>query len=79
MGLPAADGNDDGNNSSPGRIKSAVSKGWAMLLARIYECLPLMCRRCGKPMKIIAFILDPPVIERILKHLGEPIGTCQRF
>ena len=23
-------------------------------------------------MRIIAFVLDPPVIERILRHLGEP-------
>ena len=26
-------------------------------------------------MKIIAFILDPPVIERILSHIGEPIES----
>ena len=44
MDLPAADGNDDG----PGRIKSAVSRGWALLLARIYECLPLLCRASPK-------------------------------
>jgi hypothetical protein len=69
MDLPAAE-DDDG---SPGRIKAAVSRGWAMLLARIYECLPLLCRTCGKPIKIIAFILDPPVIERILSHIGEPV------
>ncbi|MCP4548563.1 MAG: hypothetical protein GY835_19065, partial [bacterium] len=75
MDLTTADGDDDGNNSGPGRIKSAVSRGWALLLARIYECLPLLCRRCGKPMKIIAFILDPPVIERILSHIGEPVES----
>jgi hypothetical protein len=23
-------------------------------------------------MRIIAFVLDPPVIERILRHVGEP-------
>jgi len=45
---------------------------WAMLLARIYECRPLQCPRCGEPMRIIAFILEPPVIERILRHVGEP-------
>ncbi len=42
------------------------------MLARIYECLPLVCPRCGEPMRIIAFILDRPVIERILEHVGEP-------
>jgi len=43
-----------------------------LLLARIYECLPLSCPRCGQPMRIIAFVLDPPVIQRILGHIGEP-------
>ncbi len=35
-------------------------------IARVY------CANCGQPMRIIAFILDPPVIERILTHVGEP-------
>ena len=26
-------------------------------------------------MRIIAFILDPPVIERILTHIGEPVDA----
>ena len=41
-------------------------------MTRIYECLPLQCPSCGQPMRIIAFILEPPVIERILRHIGEP-------
>lgn len=43
-----------------------------MLLARIYEYLPLLYSQCGQPMWIIAFVLDPPVIERILGHVDEP-------
>ncbi len=43
-----------------------------LLLVRIFECLPLLCPRCGQPMRIIAFVLDPPVIERILRHIGKP-------
>jgi hypothetical protein len=45
---------------------------WAMLIARIYEVLPLLCPRCGSPMKIIAFITDPASLSRILTHLGVP-------
>jgi hypothetical protein len=30
------------------------------------------CPKCGKPMRIIAFVLERPVIERILEHIGEP-------
>ncbi len=46
-------------------IRRAAARCWALLLARIYECLPLRCERCGQPMRIIAFVLDPPVIERM--------------
>jgi hypothetical protein len=45
---------------------------WAMLIARIYEALPLRCPRCGHSMKIVAFITEPQSVWRILKHLGEP-------
>lgn len=31
---------------------------WAMLLARIYDALPLLCPRCGGAMRIIAFITN---------------------
>ena len=44
----------------------------AMLLARIYEVLPLVCPQCGGEMKIIAFIIEAVVIREILGHLGEP-------
>jgi hypothetical protein len=55
--------------SLPGKI---AARCWALLLARIFEYLPLVCPRCGEPMRLIAFILDPPVVERILGHIGEP-------
>ncbi len=45
---------------------------WALLLARIYEVLPLLCPKCGSDMRIIAFINEGPVIREILGHLGEP-------
>jgi hypothetical protein len=58
--------------ASGGRFRKTAARCWALLLARIYECLPLQCPTCGQPMRIIAFVLDPPVIERILRHVGEP-------
>ena len=33
---------------------------WAMLLARIYEALPLTCPRCRADMRIVAFITEAP-------------------
>ena len=45
---------------------------WALLLARIYEVLPLLCPQCGGEMKIVAFITGAVAIGKILNHLGEP-------
>ncbi len=55
-----------------------ASRSWALLLARIYDARPLQCPRCGSPMTILSFILDPVVIKRILDHLdleSEPPAT----
>ncbi len=60
----------DETNEPPHR--KAARYVWAMLLARIYEALPLLCPRCGGEMKIIAFITEAVVIREILGHLGEP-------
>lgn len=43
---------------------------WAQLIRRIYEVDPLTCTECGRRMRIIAFLLDPPVIRKILQHLA---------
>jgi hypothetical protein len=68
MGLQA----DDSEEEPRSKLGRAAARCWALLLVRIYECLPLLCPQCGHPMRIIAFIQDPPVIERILHHIGEP-------
>jgi len=44
---------------------------WAELLQRIFEVDPLECPACGGRMRIMAFILRPRVIDRILRHLRE--------
>jgi hypothetical protein len=58
--------------SKPKEGTRRASYVWAMLIARIYEALPLLCPRCGNPMKIVAFITDPASLSRILTHLGVP-------
>jgi hypothetical protein len=38
-----------------------------------------VCRRCGGPLRLIAGIEDPALIERILEHLGrdaEPVDPA---
>jgi len=44
---------------------------WAMLLARIYETLPLVCPLCQSQMRIIAFITEGSSVRKILECLGE--------
>jgi hypothetical protein len=43
-----------------------------MLLARLFESLPLVCPNCGADMRIIAFITEAAPVEQILLALGEP-------
>jgi len=49
----------------------ARRRTWAQLLARVYGVDALKCGRCGGRMKIISWITDAEVIERILRHRGE--------
>jgi len=43
---------------------------WARLLKRVFQIDLEHCPNCGGQLKIIAAILEAPVIERILRHLG---------
>ena len=47
-----------------------AQRRWAELLRRIYDVDPLTCPACGGPMRIVAFITERVVIERILAHLA---------
>ena len=48
----------------------AFRRNWARLIQKIYEVDPLTCAKCQGKMRIIAFIEDEEVINKILKHLG---------
>jgi hypothetical protein len=64
--LASASLDEPPRSASPARIR------WAVLLARIYEVLPLLCPACGGSMKVLAFLTDPPVLSAILLHLDLP-------
>ena len=49
---------------------SSRSRG-ARLLRRIFEVDPLLCPACGSEMKIISVIMEPNVIDGILRHLAK--------
>jgi hypothetical protein len=61
MGLPSASPPESDPPSPLSNLRRAAARCWA-----------LRCPKCGEPMRIIAFVLDQPTIERILEHIGEP-------
>ena len=53
----------------------AYSMTWAdgrpaQRLKRVFSIYIEKCEKCGGPVRIIASIEDPDVIQKILKHLG---------
>ena len=47
-----------------------VRLGWARLLKRVFDLDLEHCPNCSGELRIIAAILEQPVIEKILMHLG---------
>lgn len=45
---------------------------WARLLKRVFFVDALTCPRCNLAMVVLAFLSDPAVVGRILRHLGLP-------
>jgi len=43
---------------------------WAQLIRRVWLEDPLLCPDCGSEMQILSFITEPPVVDRILRHVG---------
>ena len=39
------------------------------MIHQVYEADPLECPKCQGPMRVIALIDDPAVVQRILEHL----------
>jgi len=48
----------------------AYSMTWAQRLKRVFAIDIEKCEKCGGPVRIIASIEDPDVIQKILNHLG---------
>jgi hypothetical protein len=57
--------------AEPAPVRDArLRSRWREIMRRVFEVDPLRCRRCGGFMVPIAVIIDPVVVERILRHLG---------
>jgi transposase len=50
-------------------LRPIPSKGWAEMIRKVYEVDPMACPRCGGRMKIISFLTDYAVVDRIIDHL----------
>jgi len=50
-------------------LKPIPTKGWAEMIRKVYEVDPMVCPQCGGQMKVIAFLTDYPVVDRIIHHL----------
>jgi hypothetical protein len=50
--------------------KRRCSPSWARLIAKVFQTDPLVCKRCGGPLEVVAYITDTVAIRRILDHLG---------
>jgi Putative transposase/Transposase zinc-binding domain len=57
-------------SSEPSAVDRQRSFRWAQRLKRVFAIDIEVCRRCGGKLRVVASIEDPPVIERILDHLG---------
>ena len=50
-------------------LKPVPSKGWTAMIRKVYEVDPMVCPKCGGPMKVVAFITDYAAVDRIIDHL----------
>ena len=53
-------------------MSRAALRQWAALMQRAFRIDVLACPRCGGRMKLLAVLIDPRVVRRILLHLGIP-------
>ena len=50
-------------------LRRLPSKGWAAMIRKVYEVDPMTCPKCGGRMKIVAFLTEPAVVDRIIDQL----------
>ena len=61
---------DDATPAEPGRVRNP---SWATLMRRGFGFDVLSCPRCAGRLRLVALIIQAAVIDRILRHLGEPL------
>ena len=69
--VPVAEEKNDEESCDITQTGFSGNKGsvWGRLIAKVYEVDPLVCTKCGGEMKLVAVIMDPVEVEKILRHL----------
>jgi hypothetical protein len=39
------------------------------MIRKVYEVDPMVCPQCGRKMRVISFLTDSAVVDRIIDHL----------
>ena len=65
---PGAAASPPEDDLPPPAERRRLRRQWARLIRRVYEADPLLCE-CGHPMRVLSFLTDPSVVDRILRHL----------
>jgi len=50
-------------------LRRIPSKGWAEMIRKVYEVDPMVCPKCGGQMKVVVFLTEYAVVDRIIDHL----------
>jgi hypothetical protein len=50
-------------------LRRFPSKGRTAMIRKVYEVNPMSCPRCGGTMRVIAFLTEHAVVDRIIDHL----------
>jgi hypothetical protein len=61
---------DPADTPTPARRRTPLP--WAQLLRRVFFLDALKCPKCSTALVVLAFISDPPVVTKILRHLRMP-------
>jgi hypothetical protein len=62
-------GEEEPRHTGEAEPRGRCSPSWARLIAKVFQADPLVCRRCGGPLKVVAYITDSLAIRQILEHL----------
>ena len=66
---PAAGESSNSDDSADNSFRRFCRRAWARLIRKVYLADPLTCPKRGGRLRIISFIDNPALIEKILKHL----------